>query len=142
MNRKREDENGQKQKKKKIGIIAAVLLGVYVLVMVLMLFLFGGSSGNQTKRKTVKKETVKEETEVQAQESERKHISTSKEELQNNTVTYDDGDYVYTPSENHIFVDDTENMIYYDNLITVYLDKKISDQEKEKIKRKSMEKAL
>lgn len=27
MNRKREDENGQKQKKKKIGIIAAVLLG-------------------------------------------------------------------------------------------------------------------
>ena len=35
MNRKREDENGQKQKKKKIGIIAAVLLGVYVLVMVL-----------------------------------------------------------------------------------------------------------
>ncbi len=136
MNRKREDENGQKQKKKKIGIIAAVLLGVYVLVMVLMLFLFGGSSGNQTKRKTVKKETVKEETEVQAQESERKHISTSKEELQNNTVTYDDGDYVYTPSENHIFVDDTENMIYYDNLITVYLDKKISDQEKEKIKKK------
>ena len=47
MNRKREDENGQKQKKKKIGIIAAVLLGVYVLVMVLMLFLFGGIPGGQ-----------------------------------------------------------------------------------------------
>ena len=127
MNRKREDENGQKQKKKKIGIIAAVLLGVYVLVMLLMLFLFGGSSGNQAKSKTVKKET-----ETQTQKSERKHVSTSKEELQDNTVTYDDGDYVYTPSEEHIFVDDTENMIYYDNLITVYLDKKISDQEKGK----------
>ena len=131
MNRKREDENGQKQKKKKIGIIAAVLLGVYVLVMLLMLFLFGGSSGNQAKSKTVKKET-----ETQTQKSERKHVSTSKEELQDNTVTYDDGDYVYTPSEDHIFLDDKDHMIYYDNLITVYLDEKISDQEKEKIKEK------
>ena len=130
------DENKRNQKKKKIGIIAAVLLGVYVLVMLLLLFLFGGSSGNQAKRKTVKKETVKEETEVQAQERERKHISTSKEELQNNTVTYDDGDYVYTPSDDHIFFDDTDHMIYYDNLITVYLDEKISDKEKEKIKKK------
>lgn len=131
MNRKREDENGQKQKKKKIGIIAAVLLGVYVLVMLLMLFLFGGSSGNQAKSKTVKKET-----ETQTQKSERKHVSTSKEELQDNTVTYDDGDYVYTPSDDHIFFDDTDHMIYYDNLITVYLDRKISNQEKEKIKKK------
>ena len=130
------DENKQNQKKKKIGIIAAVLLGIYMLFMALMLILFGGSSGNQTKRKTTEKEIVKKETETQKQESEKKHVSTSKEELQNNTVTYDDGDYVYTPSEEHIFVDDTENMIYYDNLITVYLDKKISDQEKEKIKKK------
>ncbi len=131
MNTKREDENGQKQKKKKIGIIAAVLLGVYVLVMLLMLFLFGGSSGKRAKSKTVKKET-----ETQTQKSERKHVSTSKEELQDNTVTYDDGDYVYTPSDDHIFFDDTDHMIYYDNLITVYLDEKISDKEKEKIKKK------
>lgn len=73
---------------------------------------------------------------MQEQESERKHVSTSKEELQDNTVTYDDGDYVYTPSEDHIFLDDTEDMIYYDNLITVYLEKKISDREKEKFKEK------
>ena len=130
------DENKRNQKKKKIGIIAAVLLGIYMLFMALMLILFGGSSGNQAKRKTTEKETLQKETETQKQESEKKHVSTSKEELQNNTVTYDDGDYVYTPSEEHIFLDDTENMIYYDNLITVYLDKKISDQEKEKIKKK------
>lgn len=141
MNRKRKDENGQKQKRKNIGIIVAALLVVYVLFMVLLLILFGSSSGNQIETKTVQKETlqkemVQKETETQKQESEKKHVSTSKEELQNNTVTYDDGDYVYTPSEDHIFVDDTENMIYYDNLITVYLDKKISDQEKEKIKEK------
>ncbi len=128
------DENKQNQKKKKIGIIAAVLLGIYMLFMALMLILFGGSSGNQAKRKTTEKEIVKKETETQAKESNKKHVSTSKEEIQNNTVTYDDGDYVYTPSEDHIFLDDTENMIYYDNLITVYLDKQISDQEKEKLK--------
>ena len=128
------DENKRNQKKKKIGIIAAVLLGIYMLFMALMLILFGGSSGNQAKRKTTEKEIVKKETETQAKESNKKHVSTSKEEIQNNTVTYDDGDYVYTPSEDHIFLDDTENMIYYDNLITVYLDKQISDQEKEKLK--------
>lgn len=142
----RKDENGQKQKRKNIGIIVAALLVVYVLFMVLLLILFGSSSGNQIETKTVQKETlqketlqkemVQKETETQKQESEKKHVSTSKEELQNNTVTYDDGDYVYTPSDDHIFFDDTENMIYYDNLITVYLDKKISDQEKEKIKEK------
>lgn len=142
----RKDENGQKQKRKNIGIIVAALLVVYVLFMVLLLILFGSSSGNQIETKTVQKETlqketlqkemVQKETETQKQESEKKHVSTSKEELQNNTVTYDDGDYVYTPSEDHIFLDDTENMIYYDNLITVYLDEKISDQEKEKIKEK------
>ena len=131
MNRKRKDENGQKQKRKNIGIIVAALLVVYVLFMVLLLILFGSSSGNQAKSKTVKKET-----ETQTQKSERKHVSTSKEELQDNTVTYDDGDYVYTPSDDHIFFDDTDHMIYYDNLITVYLDRKISNQEKEKIKKK------
>lgn len=135
----RKDENGQKQKRKNIGIIVAALLVVYVLFMALMLILFGSSSGNQIETKTVQKETLQKETlqketETQKQESEKKHVSTSKEELQNNTVTYDDGDYVYTPSEEHIFLDDTENMIYYDNLITVYLDKQISDQEKEKLK--------
>ena len=60
------------------------------------------------------------------------HITKQKEKTgTGKTVKYSDGDYVYVPDSESIKVDEKVEIVYYDNLITVYLEKNTSDEEKE-----------
>ena len=60
------------------------------------------------------------------------HITKQKEKTgKGETVKYSDGDYVYVPDSESIKVDEKVEIVYYDNLITVYLEKNTSDEEKE-----------
>lgn len=60
------------------------------------------------------------------------HITKQKEKTgKGENVKYSDGDYVYVPDSESIKVDEKVEIVYYDNLITVYLEKNTSDEEKE-----------
>lgn len=53
--------------------------------------------------------------------------------IEENTVTYKNGDSIYHPQEESLAWDEEEHTLYYDNLITVYLAKEISREEAEKM---------
>ena len=60
-------------------------------------------------------------------------ISQEKEEVDENSILYEDGNMVYSPQGENIQWDEQENVIYYDNLINVYLMAELSEREENEI---------
>lgn len=55
--------------------------------------------------------------------------------LDKNIILYSDGDMVYQPKEEDIVWDEEECVLYYDNLLTVYLTEKLTEREENKLAR-------
>lgn len=64
-----------------------------------------------------------------------KGSSQSKEDKagEEQTVEYENGDFVYLPSSDDIGFDEEEGIYYYENLLNIYLSSEISDEEAEKL---------
>lgn len=60
-------------------------------------------------------------------------ISQEKEEVDENSTIYADGDMVYSPQEENLQWDENEKVTYYDNLVDVYLMEELSEREEDEI---------
>ena len=60
-------------------------------------------------------------------------ISQEKEEVDENSNIYADGDMVYNPQKENLQWDENEEVIYYDNLVDVYLMEELSKHEEDEI---------
>ena len=55
---------------------------------------------------------------------------------EDNIVMYENGDMVYHPQEENIAWDKEECVLYYDNLLTVYLNEELSEKQEKTLARK------
>ncbi len=55
------------------------------------------------------------------------------EEYKDNIVTYENGDSIYFPGEEHLAYDEEEYLLYYDNELLVYTEADLSESQKQKI---------
>lgn len=53
--------------------------------------------------------------------------------LAGETISYENGDFLYIPMEDEIVYDDTEKVVYYDNLLLVYMLDEVDDKRAEEI---------
>ena len=60
-------------------------------------------------------------------------LTMSEEEIKEHTELYDDGDYIFHPSDDSLTLDEDTGLAYYNGLLDVYLMETITDSDKEKI---------
>lgn len=69
-----------------------------------------------------------EPTSEELQQLEQK-IDSVRESMTEATTTYDDGDTLFTPAGDAIAVDENSYALYYNNLLSVFLERELSDEE-------------
>lgn len=97
-------------KKSQTTLLSIVLIAI---ILISGAFLLKGKNNDQSKDAYVEEE--------------------SEEENQDETITYENGDFVYTPTNEEIGYDSEEAVFYYENLLNLYLVSEVSDEQAEEL---------
>lgn len=121
-----EEEHALESDKKRKNTRKGKKIFVSVLIITLAIIVVGFSLGGYFLYKDVMKKKYEKYSQKISKPIDEKTI-------EENTVTYKNGDSIYHPQEESLAWDEEEHTLYYDNLITVYLAKEISREEAEKM---------